>query len=259
MRGAVGPSLHASGKQPSGSVRGLCLRQDGLCKVLSTHAADISSLGTVEEGKSEYAVYPATETVSTAQGTSLADILQLGSPVKLSRVQRYGTALTLASSHLQLHSTPWLKEYWTSEDVLFPMTQSNNAAILHGEPYILAGFEASNASPSATQKDGSFSTLGIVLLELCFGYLLEDHKMWKQNPIYASLKTDPNMRQTVACEWLGDVEGEAGEDYANAVNLTLRQAPAVLQDDKWRVDFAQSVVQPLQRYYEYLHPTSSSA
>ena len=81
--------------------------------------------------------------------------------------------------------------------------------------------------------------------------------MWR-NPAYATLKNDPVMRQTVACEWLDEVEGEAGEDYSNAVNWTLRQAPAILKDDKWREEFAQNVVQPLQRYYEYLHPARSN-
>jgi hypothetical protein len=149
-----------------------------------------------------------------------------------------------------------LKEYWTSEDVLFPTTQAN-MAVLHGEPYILAQVEPTKNSAQAATKDRSFSTLGIVLLELCFGYRLEDHKMW-QNPGYAPLKNDPIIRQTVACEWLDDVKGEAGEDYANAVNWTLHQAPAVLKDEKWREEFAQNVVQPLQRYYEYLHPSKGS-
>lgn len=231
------------------------LKNTGLCSVFSCAASHTDCLGTVLEGDHEYAVYPCTKQVSMAQGTSLAALLLPDAPLRLTRVQRYGIALTLASSHLQLHSTPWLKEYWTSEDVLFPTPQPDTA-ILHGEPYILARISSVTPQPSThpTTKDRSFSTLGIVLLELCFGSRLEDHKMW-QNPGYAALKADPIMRQTVACEWLDDVQGEAGEDYANAVNWTLKQAPATLKDEKWREEFAQNVVQPLQRYYEYLHPS----
>lgn len=62
------------------------------------------------------------------------------------------------------------------------------------------------------------------------------------------------IRQAVACEWMDDVQGEAGEEYATAVTWTLRQAPAIVKDGSWRADFAQNVVQPLQRYYEYLNP-----
>ncbi|KAK0935026.1 hypothetical protein LTR29_013440 [Friedmanniomyces endolithicus] len=208
-----------------------------------------------------YAVYPAAEktplvagaTSGPDAGTTLADTLKPNFRPRLTRVQRYGIALTLASSHLQLHSTPWLHEQWTAENVHFPLTDDNGALTLHGEPYVLTQFEAANNKPPTGQSDQSFSTLGIVLLELCFGTRFEDHHLW-QNPAYAPLRSDPNMRQVIACQWLKDVEGEAGDDYASAVNWTLRQAPLVVQGNKWREEFALNVVQPLQRYYEYLHP-----
>ena len=242
--------------QAHATSQNLHLKQAGLCQAFSRNKASADCIGIVLEGEYEYAVYPSSEKATMAQETSLADLLTADSPLRLTRVQRYGIALTLASSHLQLHSTPWLKEYWTSEDVLFP-TDQNNLAVLHGEPYILANVDSTSNNTVAIKKDRSFSTLGIVLLELCFGCRLEDHKMW-QTPGYAILQNDAMMRQTVAYEWLDDVQGEAGEDYANAVNWTLRQAPAMLKNEQWREEFAQNVVQPLQRYYEYLHPSKTS-
>lgn len=244
------PHQPGAGTDPS-----IQLKQAGLCKAFSRHNTNADCIGTVLEGEHEYAVYPSSEKLAMTKETSLADLLRADSPVRLTRVQRYGIALTLASSHLQLHSTPWLKEYWTSEDVLFP-TEHTNLAVLHGEPYILAHVDSTTNNTLVAKKDRSFSTLGIVLLELCFGCRLEDHKMW-QTPGYAALQNDPMMRQTVACEWLDEVQGEAGEDYANAVNWTLRQSPAMLKDEKWREEFAQNAVQPLQRYYEYLHPNKA--
>jgi len=166
---------------------------------------------------------------------------------RLGRVQRYAIALTLASSHLQLHRSAWLGQTWTAENVHFPV-DSNNKSTLHGKPYVLANLAASGNS-NAAAKDRSFSTLGIVLLELCFGIRLEEHRLW-QNPIYVAGRADPMIRQAIACEWADEVSEEAGGDYALAVNWTLKQAPAVLKDDKWRIDFAQNVVQPLQRCYE---------
>lgn len=47
---------------------------------------------------------------------------------------------------------------------------------------------------------------------------------------------------------------EAGEDYALAVKWALKEAPAVTHTDSWRADFAQNVVQPLQRCSEFLKP-----
>jgi hypothetical protein len=249
-------SLRSPHPQAHAASQRLHLEHDGLCRVFSCTTSSADCIGTVLEGDHEYAVYPSTERVSMAHPTSLADLLRVDSPFRPTRVQRYGIALTLASSHLQLHSTPWLKDYWTSEDVFFPKDQ-NNIAVLHGEPYILANVDSASNNSSAMKKDRSFSTLGIVLLELCFGCRLEGHKMW-QTPGYAALQNDPMMRQTIACEWLDDVQGEAGEDYAKAVNWTLRQSPATLKNEQWREGFAQNVVQPLQRYYEYLHPSKTS-
>ncbi len=114
------------------------LQHQGLCALLATPTANSQDcLGRITEGDDEYAVYPTVEKVSCAKGTSLADLLRPDATLNLNRVQRYGIALTLASSHLQLHSTPWLKGVWASDDILFPI-DDNNLAALHGEPYIIS-------------------------------------------------------------------------------------------------------------------------
>ncbi|GIZ44581.1 hypothetical protein CKM354_000777500 [Cercospora kikuchii] len=233
------------------------LENDGLCRTCSAvhdpkKALD-TSLGRLSDGQNEYAVFPVAHDMPIAATATLADILDPRSTLRLTRVERYGVALTLASSHLQLHSTPWLKQQWTSEDVCFPTSANGSAVTLHGEPYILTSL--SNVANSSKQmtKDRSFSTLGIVLLELCFGRRLEDHPLWS-NSLYAAGKSDSIMRQAVAFEWLDDVQGEAGEEYATAVTWTLRHVPGIVKDGSWRADFAKNVVQPLHRYYEYLNP-----
>ena len=43
-----------------------------------------------------------------------------GKPVKLSPGDCYLLAVTLASSFLQLHTTPWIQPEWTREDIAFP-------------------------------------------------------------------------------------------------------------------------------------------
>ncbi|KAK4501025.1 hypothetical protein PRZ48_006831 [Zasmidium cellare] len=255
----VKQSVHSAAL--SSSMPPLDLQTQGLCNACSTvHGSSQTGLclGTISEGDHDYAIFPAVEPVTVPHTATLADLLHPQSVGKLTRVQRYGIALTLASSHMQLHSTPWIKEYWTAEDVCFPTSPGNSSTkALHGEPYILAHFDSIPANCSPLKKDRSFSTLGIVLLELCFGTRLEDHHLWS-NPAFSAGKADPMIRQAVACEWLEDVQGEAGEDYATAVNWTLRQAPIVIKDDKWRADFASNVVQPLQRYYEYLNPRTGN-
>lgn len=97
------------------------------------------------------------------------------------------------------------------------------------EPCILTRFDTV-PNTQLNRKDRSFTTLGIVLLELRFGKRLEDHRLWL-NPLYTPDIADPMIRQTVACVWLEDVHGEAGEDYARAVDWMLRQAPSVLKGE----------------------------
>lgn len=227
---------------------------NGLCKTCQSQQNNTICFGSVKEGEHEYEIYSALEQPFSST-TTLADVLLPGSRVKLPSRLRYGIALTLASSHLQLHSTPWLEQHWTSRDVHLAISVDQSK--MRAEPYIVTPIPAAASTTTTTKKDRSFSTLGIVLLELCFNTSLETHELW-QNPAYTALKTDPMIRQTVACEWLAEVPEEAGDDYATAVDWTLRQAPVVCRDDKWRAEFAQNVVQPLQRHYDYLNREKSA-
>jgi len=182
-----------------------------------------------------------------ASDAKLCDILDGSVPVVLTRMQRYSIAATLASSLLQLETTPWAQN-WESRDVHF----AHDTVLEYDHPFFLARLDA-----TPTTKDDSFKALGTLLLELCFGIPLDQHVLWQQ-PAFAMAKTNPMMRHFVAHEWLKDVEGEAGEQYANAVKFCLQQAPTSLKDEKWRVDFAQSVVWPLQQCHESMQPSRRS-
>ena len=180
---------------------------------------------------------------STTSDAKLCDILDGSTPVVLTRMQRYSIAATLASSLLQLETTPWAQT-WESRDVHF----AHDTVLEYDRPFFLSRLDAKCAT-----KDDSFKALGTLLLELCFGKPLDQHVLWDQ-PGFAMAKTNPIMRGFVALDWLKDVEGEAGEQYANAVRYCLQEAPTSLKDEKWRIDFAQSVVWPLQQCHESMQP-----
>jgi hypothetical protein len=182
--------------------------------------------------------------ISAAADAKLCDILDGSTPVVLTRMQRYSIAATLASSLLQLETTPWAQT-WESRDVHF----AHGTTLEYDKPFFLSRLDA-----TSTAKDDSFKALGTLLLELCFGKSLDQHALWQQ-PGLTTMKTNPLIRQFVVSEWLKDVEGEAGEQYANAVRFCLQQAPTSLKDEKWRVDFAQSVVWPLQQCHESMQPS----
>ncbi|GAB7335515.1 hypothetical protein MBLNU13_g07861t1 [Cladosporium sp. NU13] len=186
----------------------------------------------------------------TTHTIALAEIINGTASVTLTRIQRYSIAATLASSLLQLESTSWCKG-WTAEDVHFAhdINGTQNTPPEYDKPFFLAPFVAT--SPTL---DDRFKSIGTLLLELCFGKLLDQHALWQQAG-FSAAKTNPMMRHFVACEWSKDVEGEAGEQYASAVRFCLHQGPAVLQDEKWRTEFAQAVVWPLQQCYESMQPS----
>jgi hypothetical protein len=197
--------------------------------------------------------YYSVSALDTANTITLAQVIDGTTSVTLTRIQRYSIAATLASSLLQLESTSWSKG-WTADDVHFAhdANAGQSTPLEYDKAFFLANF-----TPTAPTVDDRFKSLGTLLLELCFGKMLDEHDLWKQ-PGFSMAKTNPMMRHFVACEWSKDVDGEAGEQYANAVRFCLHQGPAVLQDDKWRTDFAQSVVWPLQQCYESMQPSKRS-
>jgi len=67
------------------------------------------------------------------------------------------------------------------------------------------------------------------------------------------------MRHFVATEWMKDVCGEAGEQYASAIKWCFQQAPSLAAGEKWRVDFAQAVAWPLQECLESMQPRRQAA
>jgi hypothetical protein len=93
--------------------------------------------------------------------------------IVLSRQERYFIALTLASSLLQLHATPWLATRWSKKDILF--LRNGPDSIIVDQPYISP--QPFSQSPTYHDTSKSISALGIMLLELCFGIALEDHEI----------------------------------------------------------------------------------
>jgi hypothetical protein len=187
---------------------------------------------------------------NTTSTTTLAEIINGTTSVTLTRIQRYSIAATLASSLLQLESISWSKG-WTATDVHFAhdINAAPGTPLEYDKPFFITPF-----TPTTLTLDDRFKSIGTLLLELCFGKLLDQHELWQQ-ACFSAAKANPMMRHFVACEWSKDVEGEAGEQYASAVRFCLHQGPAVLQDDKWRTDFAQAVVWPLQQCYESMQPS----
>lgn len=208
----------------------------------------------------------------------------------LERKQRYSIALTIASSFVQLLDSPWLPTTLTKTDIIFLRDSSeeehdyflddeNGPAFLN-EPYVQQKL-TTTFTPSKTKQETvpigtSLDQLGIILLELCFGKRLRDQPCRRR---YEAKSPAPNeyVRAVydvlAARDWLGKVLGEAGPDYAAAVDWCLGgnrgcngggkslEKPVAGRSsgngakgavERWRKDMLNKVVGPLKMCCEYL-------
>jgi hypothetical protein len=192
-----------------------------------------------------------------AREVTLKDILHRDHKARISRAQRFQIALKIASSHLQLHSTSWARRHWETSDVRFPQAGTTSADILLDRPFVSASFKVDLPSTSRRQKatDRSFACLGIMMLELLFGKLIEEHELWQQ--LFTGISNDdPRARLAVAKGWADDVKDEAGPEFSSAVKWYLEESPATLHDDQWRKDSTHEVVLPLQNCCHWIDPAS---
>ncbi|KAL9617953.1 MAG: hypothetical protein Q9160_007319 [Pyrenula sp. 1 TL-2023] len=174
----------------------------------------------------------------------------------MSRQERLTIAATLASSLLQLHSTPWLHDHWTKTDIMLNHIESQGRII--PDPLLRADFHSTavtsvNPRPPSSRifnTKTALSGLGIMLLELCFGKPIEEHPSRKQ---YFGPDQKPNAFTDIATarEWHEEVLGEAGDEVYHAIRrcLDCSFAPKPSLDDKeFQEAVFDGVVLPLQEF-----------
>lgn len=217
-----------------------------------THAKHVGALKD-DAYDQDYCVFIQPNTLASQDSTSLSDLLRTSYRPGLTRRQRYGLALAVSSSHLQLQSTPWITRQWKAADVRFPGTGQDVAL---DQPFVSAEFRDANApqNQQATKTtDRAFTSLGIMLLELCSRSLLEDSEWWQRLSFTNSQKQQSIYRQIVAKNWADDVEEEEGPEMASAIMWCLNESPKSLDGDGWRRDLAERVIVPVQNCCQYLN------
>jgi hypothetical protein len=75
---------------------------------------------------------------------SLELLLSKDSTITLTRQERYLIAVTIASSHLQLQSTPWIGFQWSKRDIHFPRDSTDPKKIRLDELYISRSFASTH-------------------------------------------------------------------------------------------------------------------
>jgi hypothetical protein len=178
---------------------------------------------------------------------TLDDILRGNVPAP-TRTQRYTLALIVASSFLQLLDSPWFPSYVRKTDILFLRDVDNANIFLLDEPHVshdVSSVDDSDKPLNANVAD-SLDALGIMLLELCFGRILEEHPCRTSWPAGGNLKEIAIYDLLAARQWQCQTSQEAGFDYAEAVGWCLGGNRSA-DPKRWRREMLRKVIQPLQR------------
>jgi hypothetical protein len=234
-----------------------------LCSTIAGCSSDLPKYGCLKDEARQYLIEPLCCANKEPQKyVTLDTLLSKSSPISLSRRQRFQVALILASSHIQLHPTPWLKSKWSKRDVLFLYDTEDSTKIGSDQPYISRSLSKSLQqsgrniviSTDIYSFQDSIRNLGIMLLELCFGTAIEDHKL-RQNINTSDEQILQLFNYTAAIQWSRDVVEEAGPEYADAITWCLHHIPesgVEGKDEKWREDMFNKVVEPLKSCHDQL-------
>lgn len=238
----------------------MCLTRpiDDLCR--SVQCSDGKFCGFMTEDDHRYYVYQepmALGTSNSPKSITLDRFLGNDGVPCPTRRQRVSLAFILASSFLQLLESPWLSASWQKSDVVFFQDPVHPGVFKLNEPHL---DNCLQRKPDATpvtetsrrmQLSSSLETLGIVLLELCFGKLLGEQPCRLRYSITGDSTVERALDVQAAKEWHGEIEGEAGHDYAVAVGWCLGGILST-PPDRWREAMHSKVVHSLESCHKYL-------
>ncbi|KAF2737058.1 hypothetical protein EJ04DRAFT_431637 [Polyplosphaeria fusca] len=178
-----------------------------LCSVLSKSCP--GCFGFLDDDDNRFILYPGSQDLPAAKESTVTLEKIMQSAHTLSRRKRYFLALTLASSYLQLGSTPWLDAPLKKEHIVFLHDPVDPESAVIDQPYICREMSAHNS----TSSNENIVTLGIRLLELS------------------------------AMQWSKAVGEEAGPEFAEAIDWCLHAKQA--SDGSWRKEIWSNVIVPL--------------
>ena len=206
---------------------------------------------------------------STSSGNSISGMVTLEqvlnhtsshdrhSGAKWSLIQRMKLSFSLASSTLQLYSTPWFSEPWTKRAIYFwrlrPSSQASETFLTFepDRPFIVHSFpELPVACPlHKINARHQLLNLGILLLEIGHERSFES---WTSSHGY-TLDRTYGSRYDAASEWLRDSQSELVPSYydaiARCIECTFQTGPGRpipdWEDSDFRKSICELVIKPL--------------
>lgn len=235
-----------------------------ICSAIQRHAS-VSCIGfSLDSSGKLRGAYPVSQRSEIAwRGCDTVTLEELltqpplinGKPAKLTRKERYSLAVTLASSTLQLNSTPWFSDQWSKRDILFQRISDSARPIDIEHPYVTQKPVAiQNGGPNGMQTGRIFNNkntvllaLAVALLELYFGVSAEQRQ---QADFFASNgNSNPWTVCAMAYEWAENERENLSAAFLAAVTHCLRcfgDPGSTLQDPDFLQAAVEGIVLPLQ-------------
>ncbi|EXJ69790.1 uncharacterized protein A1O5_06861 [Cladophialophora psammophila CBS 110553] len=229
-----------------------------LCKTFATISPTGGLSGILENDDNQYALVLPEAPHPDADARKMVNLwtlLNKTSTIVLTRRDRLSIALALASSHLELHSTPWLRSLWSKTDIQFLVDPQDENRVLTDKPYLSRDFLTSHQASISRPASGDFGfcALGIILLELNF-YMPIEHYGPRKALESAYPATDRLTAQiwdhSIATGWCNDLMDDVGPEYCSAVRWCLERTFS--GRDQWRESYIEEVIQPLENCYGHL-------
>ncbi|OCL10028.1 hypothetical protein AOQ84DRAFT_290086 [Glonium stellatum] len=236
-----------------------------ICSAIQQHHANVPCIGfSLDNSGKLRGVYPVGKrseiTLHGCDTVTLEELLTHpplvnGRPAKLTKKERYSLAVTLASSTLQLNSTPWFSDQWSKRDILFQRISNGARPIDIEHPYVTQKLMAiQNGGANDVQTGRTFHNkntillaLAVALLELYFGVSAEQQQ---QADFFASSgNSNPWTVCAMAYEWTENERENLSAAFLAAVTHCLRcfgDPGSTLQDPDFLQAAVEGIVLPLQ-------------
>ena len=227
-----------------------------LCSLLRASNTDMNCIGYLPDDEQHLheLVRAQESTLNNHMSVISLEALLRDNERGFSRQQRHKIASIVASSMLQLQNTPWLAQKFGKQDVLF----YKQGSTIHSDyPFIRHSFTSSKSSQAnATHRTSptarylardSLSNLGIVLLEICYGQVIEDQ------PIRTKYLTNGMPHEftnfMTARDWAETVS-EQEPEWEHVIRCCIScmfEEKADWENKKFTAAVYESVVEPLEK------------
>ncbi|RYP74982.1 hypothetical protein DL771_002630 [Monosporascus sp. 5C6A] len=234
-----------------------------LCAAISTLRTpqrDVClSLLANEYAKQKYGIliYPSKEPPTDTDAWSISTLRSVLEDSKFARRDRLRLAVTLSSSVLQLHETPWLDENWGKDDILF-IKRAEKTAYHH--PFVSQGIDRGGQRSSTITspwmrriiRNQTLYALGVSLIELWYGKPMSQLHKPEDGPPGDSM-TEFN----TAHRLVDELYNEAGGKYSDAVRRCIRcdfdSRANNLEDIAFQRAVYEGVVAQLKENFDFLY------